>query len=117
MVEISRNTQTQAQFMAQCRDALRKTKNDAYLAWADYISGARDEMNDILNGKREAYHNHHTPDNERPFTETSACDDSGHQVYYRNNNDNTYYNFILEWNDGSGYFYCIDSVGENGITQ
>lgn len=114
-IEIQRNTKTFAQFLAQCRAALRKHPAPVYSApigWIETIDGAREEMNAIEAGEREKYYNKHRADDERPFDEICAPSATSYQIYLNRKDERSFYNFILEWEDGHGYFYCIDCMAE-----
>lgn len=110
-VEISRNTKTQAQFAAQCRAALRKS-GEVYASWADYISGAMEEMNAIAAGKHERYYNSHRADEERQFDEICAASAGTYQIYLKRYDYPGFYNLIVEYSDGYGYMFCSDSMAQ-----
>jgi hypothetical protein len=108
-VEISRHTATQSQFAAQCRAALRSA-GGAYTDWADHITDAMKEMNDIAAGKRSGYHNSHKADDERNFDEICAASADSYQIYLKRYDEPCSYNLIIEYADGHGYMYCTDST-------
>ncbi len=53
-IEIQRNTKTFAQFLAQCRAACRNHPAACYASWADYLNGAREEMETIEAGGKKS---------------------------------------------------------------
>lgn len=112
-VEISGYTQTAAQWAARCRAALRKA-GECYAPWADYITGAMEEMNEIAEGKRSKYYNKHRADDERNFDEICAASASSYQIYYRGRDPENpgLYNLIVEYDGEHGYMYCIDGMAQ-----
>lgn len=110
-VEISGYTQNAAQWAARCRAALRKA-GGPYVEWADYISGAMEEMSEIAEGKRSEYHNRHRADSERNFDETCAANRSSYQIYYKSHDPECLglYNLIVEYDGEHGYMYCVDGM-------
>lgn len=111
-IEIQRNTKTFAQFLAQCRAALRNHPAAVYAEWIYQIDGAKEEIDEIAAGNREKYYHKHKADEERPFNEVCAASATGFQIYLNRKDERAFYNFILEWEDGHGYFYCVDSMAE-----
>jgi hypothetical protein len=112
-VEISGYTQTAAQWAARCRAALRKA-GPVYASWADYISGAMEEMNEIAEGKKGRYYNNHKADDERNFDEICAASADSYQIYYKSH-DPEYpglYNLIVEYDGEHGYMYCVDGMAQ-----
>lgn len=111
-IEIQGYTKTRAQFLARCRAALRKHPGDYYEAWVDYLNGACEEMDEVANGTKEPHHyrTNSVIDPESPHAEENHTTADSYQIYYKSYEHGAFYNFILEWDDGHGYFYCIDGM-------
>lgn len=109
-VELNGHTNTRAQFLARVRAALRATNTDCYVSWIDYIDGACEEMDEIASGKRARYYHYHKADSDSNFDELCAASATAYQIYLKRKDERQFYNFNLEWDDGHGYFYCIDSA-------
>lgn len=115
-VEIQGHTTTRAQFVARCRAALRKTGLPCYDAWIDTLD-CTEEMDMIAAGNRTEYYSKHHADEERPFDELCSCSSTSYQLYLNRKDENVFYNFIFEWFDGYGYFYCIDCMAVEQAAQ
>ena len=101
-VEITRNNITEAQFRANCRQAL---KNSPLSGWMDHINP---ELGNI-DGDRQ------TCRMVEGFSHDEVCDQRIGQVqYYCKDQEGHGYNFIWEWTPwedekhGTGYFYCAE---------
>lgn len=107
-IEIQGYTKTRAQFLARCRAALRK--HPGYEAWADYLKGACEEMDEVANGTKKPHHYcmNKAIDPETWRAEANHTTAHGYQIYYKNYETGAHYNFCLEWDGEHGYFYCIE---------
>ena len=112
-VEISGYTATAGQWAARCRAALRKA-GPVYASWADYISGAIEEMNEIAAGRSGKYYNKHRADSERNFDEICSASADSYQIYYKSHDAENpgLYNLIVEYDGEHGYMYCIDGMAQ-----